>query len=45
MKLIEWLKLPQTRDIENLDDPAVTLLHSEIIQKKLFLKRAVYRLL
>ena len=39
MKVIEWFKLPQTRDIENLDDPAVTLLHSEIIQKKLFLKK------
>jgi len=39
MKVIEWLKLPQTRGIENLDDPAVTLLHGRIIQKKPFLKK------
>ena len=39
MKILDWLKLPEVKDIENLDDPAVTLLHSEIIQKKLFLKR------
>ncbi len=39
MKLIERLKLPQTKGVENLDDPAVTLLHSRIIQEKLFLKR------
>jgi len=39
MKIIEWLKLPEVRGIENLDDPAVTLLHGRIIQKKPFLKR------
>jgi len=39
MKVIEWLKLPQTRGIENRDDPAVTILHARIIQKKPFLKR------
>lgn len=39
MKLIEWLKLPQTRCIKDLDDPATTLLHAEIIQKKPFLKK------
>jgi len=39
MKIIQWLKLPQTRRIKNLDDPAVTLLHAEIIQKKTFLKK------
>jgi len=39
MKLIEWLKLPQTRRIKDLDDPATTLLHAEIIQKKPFLKK------
>ncbi|MBN2137213.1 MAG: class I SAM-dependent methyltransferase [Sedimentisphaerales bacterium] len=39
MKLIEWLKLPQTRHIEDLDDPAVTALHGRIIQSKGFLKR------
>ncbi len=39
MKIIEWLKLPKTMGIENLDDPATTLLHAEIIQKKPFLKK------
>jgi SAM-dependent methyltransferase len=39
MKIIKWLKLPETRCIEDRDDPAVTLLHGEIIQKKPFLKR------
>jgi SAM-dependent methyltransferase len=39
MKIIEWLKLPETKYIKDRDDPAVTLLHGEIIQKKLFLKR------
>ena len=39
MKTIEWLKLPQTRCIKDLDDPATTLLHAEIIQKKPFLKK------
>ncbi|MFZ2145764.1 MAG: class I SAM-dependent methyltransferase [Sedimentisphaerales bacterium] len=39
MKIIEWLKLPETMGIENLDDAATTLLHAEIIQKKPFLKK------
>ncbi len=39
MKTIDWLKLPETMDIEDLDDPATTLLHAEIIQKKPFLKK------
>jgi len=39
MKIIEWLKLPETSRIRNLDDPAVTLLHAEIIQKKPFLRK------
>ncbi len=39
MKTIEWLKLPETMGIEDLDDPATTLLHAEIIQKKPFLKK------
>ena len=38
MKLIEWLRLPETMGIENLDDPATTLLHAEIIKKKPFLR-------
>jgi len=39
MTLIEKLKLPEMRDIENLDAPDVTLLHAKIIRKKPFLKR------
>jgi SAM-dependent methyltransferase len=39
MSVIEWLKLPETRSIKDLDDPATTLLHAEIVQKKQFLKK------
>ena len=39
MKIIEWFKLPETRCIKDLDDPATTLLHAEIIQKKPFLRK------
>ena len=39
MSIIEWLKLPQTRCIEDLDDPATTLLHAEILQQKPFLRK------
>ncbi len=39
MSVIEWLKLPETRNIKDLDDPATTLLHAEIVQKKKFLKK------
>ncbi|MCX5636628.1 MAG: class I SAM-dependent methyltransferase, partial [Planctomycetota bacterium] len=39
IKIIEWLKLPEIGDIENLDDPASTLLHAKIIRQKPFLKK------
>ncbi len=39
MSVIEWLKLPETRCIKDLDDPATTLLHAEIVQNKKFLKK------
>jgi SAM-dependent methyltransferase len=39
MSIIEWLKLPETRCIKDLDDPATTLLHAEIVQKKKFLRK------
>jgi SAM-dependent methyltransferase len=39
MRIIEWLKLPEVRHIEDLDDPATSLLHAEIIQKKPFLRK------
>lgn len=38
-KIIEWLKLPETRDIKDLDAVSTTKLHGEIIQKKRFLKK------
>ena len=37
MKLIEWLKLPETRNIKDLDDPATTL-HGKILRSKPFLR-------
>lgn len=39
MKTVEWLKIPETRCIKDLDDPATTLLHAKIVQKKPFLKK------
>jgi len=39
MRLLERLKLPEIRDIDNLDAPDVTLLHTDIIRKKPFLRR------
>ena len=39
MNIIEWLKLPETKNIHDLDDPATTLLHAKIIQSKPFLKK------
>jgi SAM-dependent methyltransferase len=39
MSIIEWLKLPDTRCIKDLDDPATTMLHADIVQKKPFLKK------
>jgi hypothetical protein len=39
MKIIEWLKLPETRGIKDLDDPATTLLHAKIIRRKPFLEK------
>lgn len=39
MKIIDLLKLPETKDIQNLDDVSTTLLHAQIIQKKPFLKK------
>ena len=39
MRIIEWLKLPEIRDVKDLDDPATTQLHREMIQAKPFLKR------
>jgi len=39
MKVIGWLRLPEAKDIKDLDDPATTLLHAKIIRRKPFLKK------
>jgi SAM-dependent methyltransferase len=39
MKFSDWLKLPETRNIKDLDDPAVTMLHGDILRKKGFLRK------
>lgn len=39
MKISEWLKLPQARNIDDLDSPSATLVHKEIIEQKPFLKK------
>ncbi|MFQ6034626.1 MAG: class I SAM-dependent methyltransferase [Sedimentisphaerales bacterium] len=39
MKIIDWLRLPETRCIKDFDNPDTTLLHAKIIQKKPFLKK------
>jgi len=38
MKILDWLKLPEAKEVGDLDDPKATLLHARIIQKKTFLK-------
>ena len=38
MKLLDWLRLKETKDID-LDDPSTTLLHGQIVRQKLFLKK------
>src|SRR4051812_26030622 len=39
MPLLDFLKLPEAKNILDLDAPEATLLHREIIQKKPFLKK------
>lgn len=39
MKFFDWLKMPESRCAEGLDDRIVTLVHREILRRKLFLKR------
>lgn len=36
--VLEWVRLPELRGIKDLDDPAVTQLHAQIIWKKTFLR-------
>lgn len=37
MPVLDWLRLPEARNIVNLDDPSTTLLHRKIIRDKQFL--------
>lgn len=39
MRLLEWLRLPEAKEIQNLDDPRTILLHGTIIRKKPFLRK------
>jgi len=39
VNLLKWLRLPDTRNIDDLDAPASTLLHGRIIERKGFLKK------
>jgi SAM-dependent methyltransferase len=39
MAILDWLKLPETRGIKDLDDPSTTLLHGKILRSKLFLRK------
>jgi len=39
VKILELLKMPQARGIKDLDDPAATMLHAEIIRQKPFLRK------
>ncbi len=39
MSIIEWLRLPETKNITDLDDPATTILHGQIIQRKPLLRK------
>ena len=41
-RLMDWLKLDETRSIEDLDDRSLSLLHADIIKKKPFL-RSLYK--
>jgi SAM-dependent methyltransferase len=38
MAILDWLKLPEIKNIKDLDDPATTLLHGKILRSKPFLK-------
>jgi len=38
MAMLDWLKLPEIKNIKDLDDPATTLLHGRILRSKPFLR-------
>jgi len=39
MGVREWLQLPETRGVKDLDDPGTTALHRAVIMRKRFLRR------
>lgn len=42
MKILEQLKLPEIKQIDNLDDVRTTLLHGELLQRKGFLRKVYH---
>ncbi len=38
MSLLEYLRQPEVKEVKNLDAPQTTVLHSQIIKKKVFLR-------
>jgi len=38
MIMLDWLKLPEVKNIKDLDDPSTTLLHGRILRNKRFLR-------
>ncbi len=38
MGILDWLKLPEVKNIKDLDDPATTLLHGRILRSKPFMR-------
>jgi len=39
MRIIEWFKLPEVKNIKDLDSHSTTALHSRIIQKKTYMRK------
>jgi SAM-dependent methyltransferase len=37
--MLDWLRLPETKNIADLDDPSTTLLHGRIVRQKPFLRK------
>lgn len=42
MNVIDWLKLPEVKGINDLDNPSASLIHSQIISGKGFLKKIYF---
>ena len=42
MTILDWLKLPEVRNIKDIDNPATTLLHGRILRSKPFLRNLYF---